>query len=777
MNDDLKSRLLKAFEGEGRERIQVLTSDILALSKGPADVERRVLVESAFRETHSLKGAARAVGLDDVEQFCQALESVFASLKKKDQAPSAKARESLVGWVDMLSDLLLGVGEGGSSADGRISLTLSRIRDFAASDLLYLDEGGKSLADPCEGAECVCSDNLTLTDETGQQPDSSARKGEDVPRDEQGDAMPGANSKSAKAVLPTLGETVRVDASFLTNLLLQTEELLFSRNALDSRAEVLFDLSERFEEMSRSLRELSFKREVGKQLITEEGFERFKKDMSALSEELQKVSHSSRKARWELSSRVDSLISDFKTSMLLPFSSLLDIFPKMVRDICRESDKMVDLSITGGDVRIDRRILERLKDPLVHIIRNSIDHGIESPQERQDKGKPESGRVSISITRRDRDVIRILIRDDGAGLNTEKLKATAVKKGYIPESVASSLDRRGAMDLIFLSGMSTSRMITDISGRGLGMAIVRDRLETLGGSIFVSSVSGKGLRTVIHLPVALTSFRGIIVESSGQSFVVPKTAVRRVVLVRTDDVAVSGGRETVVHSGKVIPLVGLADILELEAKNFDRESFPAMIFGKGRSTVAVSVDELQGEQDIMAKPLGPKLVRVRNVSGVSMLGSGSLSPILHVPDMIKTAFSLHSGVGGMSVSHVRKDSEARTVLVAEDSITSRVLLKNVLEAAGYNVITAVDGEDALAKVRSEGPDVLVSDVEMPRLDGFGLTERVRRIDRFASLPVILVTSLGSREDRERGVDAGANAYIVKSSFDQSNLLDVVARFC
>lgn len=775
MNDDLRARLLKAFEGEGRERIQVLTADILNLAKGPEASERKALVESSFRETHSLKGAARAVGLNEVERFCQALESIFSALKKSDKAPSSEAREALVGWVDLLSDLLLERSGYSESKEGRVSLALSQISSFIGSDRLYGQNGAHSAVSKkkIEAAKENCSHHESGVQETVSTKDQSDfSSSEDSLR-----ANVNLAVKTAKSVVPSLGETVRVDASFLTNLLLQTEELLFSRNALESRSGVLSDISERFEKCTRLLREFSLEREVGKKKITEEHFTRFKAHMTKLSEELRNISYSSRKGHWELSSRVDGLINEFKTSMLLPFSSLLDIFPKMVRDICRENDKKVEFSIIGQDVRIDRRILERLKDPFIHIIRNAIDHGIEPAQERVEKNKPEVGNISITISRRDRDVIRIIIRDDGGGVNTAVLKGTAVSKGLISEDVARNLDRRGIVNLIFLSGMSTKKMITDLSGRGLGMAIVRDRIETLGGTIFVSSITGKGMRVVMNIPVTLTSFRGLVVECSGEFFVLPKTAVRRVVLVRCGDVAFSGGRETIIYNSKTIPLIGLADILELESENDDWDSFPAMIIGEGRNVFAITVDALHGEQDIMSKPFGAKLKRVRNISGVSMLGNGSLSPVLHVPDILKTALSIDSGMSSRSTSHIKKEKEVHTVLVAEDSITSRVLLRNVLESAGYNVVTAVDGMDALAKAKSENPDILVSDIEMPRLDGFGLTEQLRRIDRFANLPVVLVTSLSSVEDREKGVDVGANAYIVKSSFDQSNLLDVISRFC
>lgn len=372
-------------------------------------------------------------------------------------------------------------------------------------------------------------------------------------------------------------------------------------------------------------------------------------------------------------------------------------------------------------------------------------------------------------------MVKIVYGDDGRGIDLERLKAVAVSQGLISSDDAKKMDRRAALDLVFVSGMSTSEIITDISGRGLGMAIVRDKVESLGGSVVLASPAGKGFRVILNIPVALTSFRGIVVGSGGKKFVFPKSGVRKVLLVRQDDIVDTGGKETVFVLGRPHPLVSLADTLELGSQSNQSPSFPVLIVGKGRKAVAISVDELSGEQDVMVKSMGPLLKRVRNVSGFSMLGSGELVPILHTPDMARTAMGMHTAGQVRSVVHRQGVQERKTVLVAEDSITSRMLLKNVLEAAGYNVITAVNGLDALQKIEASLPDILVSDVEMPQMDGFTLTAKVRKMDNSASLPIILVTSLGSAEDRERGVDAGADAYIIKSNFDQGNLLEVIGR--
>ncbi|TIH13531.1 response regulator [Marinifilum sp. JC120] len=766
IDGDLKQRLQAAFRGESSDRMRVLSSDFLRLEKGCGSEDLAVVVESSYRELHSLKGAARAVGLGVVEEFCQAFESFFAVLKQLQLIPSGKTCSMMLGWLDLLEDMLR---EEDDSVEAKVSpsivLAISRMQEFVDSPQL-IESGGD---------HPVLDSKLPGTEDNAE---SATQAGGAVNKSDSGDFEQGdeaGQSKHDGSLNPSsMGDSVRVSSSFLTGLLLQTEELISSRNAQRSRIQEISELDKLLAEFTNFYHGAneggaSFSGEELKQnLLMGKKLDDFFRRFSALGV-------LARKAEREFTSKIDSLLGDFKNSMLLPFSSLLDVFPRMVRTLSMEQGKECRMESSGDNVRIDRRILEMLHDPLMHMVRNSIDHGIESRDERIAQGKKTVGRIFFSITQIDRDVVKIIYGDDGRGIDLERLKAVAVSSGVISAEEAESMDRRSALDLVFISGMSSSKIITDISGRGLGMAIVRDKVESLGGSVVVASPQGKGFRIVLNIPVALTSFRGIVVESAGKCFVVPKSSVRKVMLVRQDDIASVGGNETVFVFGRPLPLVSLAEILELKSKEKQDGAFPVLIVGKGRKAVAISVDGLSGEQDVMAKGMGPLLKRVRNVSGFSMLGSGELAPILHTPDMARTALSLHAEGKVRSVQHRQGIKELKTVLVTEDSITSRMLLKNVLEAAGYNVVTAVNGLDALQKIESSPPDILVSDVEMPQMDGFTLTARVRKMDSCASLPIILVTSLGSAEDRERGVEAGADAYIIKSSFDQGNLLEVIDR--
>lgn len=354
------------------------------------------------------------------------------------------------------------------------------------------------------------------------------------------------------------------------------------------------------------------------------------------------------------------------------------------------------------------------------------------------------------------------------------LRERAVKSGLITGAEARLMSDEAALMLVFQSGLSTSSIITEVSGRGLGMAIVREGVKNMGGRISATSVPGKGTVFSISLPVTLATFRGVIVEEWGRLFVLPTANVRRVARVSRSDVKRVENREAVILDGRPCGLVRLGAVLELPspADALEKDAFSVVAAGAGDSWLAFIVDRVADEQEVLLKSMGDRLKRVRNVAGVTVLGTGEVVPVLHCGDLLKSA-SKESFRGRQS--SVQEKNEPLKILVAEDSITSRTLLKNILTAAGYRVLTAADGMEALDIFSVEGADLVVSDIEMPRMNGFELTSRIRSAEGLSETPVVLVTSLESEEDRERGAAAGADAYIVKSGFDQGALLDVIRR--
>jgi two-component system chemotaxis sensor kinase CheA len=462
---------------------------------------------------------------------------------------------------------------------------------------------------------------------------------------------------------------------------------------------------------------------------------------------------------------------------MLPFATLLDLFPKLVRDLSRAQSKEVTLSLRGREVEIDKRILQEMKDPLIHLVRNSIDHGIEKPAARAAAHKPASGTLTLAVSQLDGSKVEIVLADDGAGIDVEKVKASAVRAGALSEEDAGALSEQAALALIFNSGISTSPIITEISGRGLGMAIVHEKVEKLGGQIGIEAARGVGTTFRIVLPVTLATFKGILVSAGGQSFVIPTAKIERIARVRREDIRTVENRETIALDGQAVALARLDEVLALPPRAEEGGFAEVVVLGSAEKRIGFVVEAVLSEQEVLVKSIGKPLVRVRNVAGATILGSGRPAVILNTADLLKSAVNL-AGAGGARTARAAETAEekrVRNILVVDDSVTSRMLLKNILESSGYSVVTAIDGVDALTALKSREFDLLVSDVEMPRMDGFDLTAKVRADKELAELPVVLVTALGSREHQERGIDVGANAYIVKSSFDQSNLLDVIRK--
>jgi two-component system chemotaxis sensor kinase CheA len=480
---------------------------------------------------------------------------------------------------------------------------------------------------------------------------------------------------------------------------------------------------------------------------------------------------------------VDEHLNAMKQVLMLPVTTLVEVFPKLVRDLAREQGKEVDLVIRGAEIEIDKRILQELKDPLIHLLRNCVDHGLEKPETRAHQQKPARGTIALIISAKDSRQVEMLISDDGAGIDVKHVRAAAIKAGVITDEAAEKLSPQETLALIFQSGISTSEIITNISGRGLGLAIVREKVEKLGGSVTVETFPGAGTTFRLRMPLTLATFRGVLVRACGQLFILPTIHVERTVRVHPDEIQTVEIRETIRFEGQVLALVKLGDVLGLPVsttgsdQNNDlslatADHIAVLILVSAEKRIAVQVDEVLTEEEVLVKGLGKQLSRVRNISGATILGAGTVVPIINVADLMVSAVR----PGAAALARFEKvPTHIARIMVAEDSITARSLLKTILETGGFQVSTAVDGVDAYTQLVSGEFDLVVSDVDMPRMSGFELTSKIRGDKKLADLPIVLVTALESRRDRERGIEVGANAYIIKSSFSQNNLLKVIQR--
>ncbi len=778
-NDELLKRLLVTFRVEADEHLRAISSGLVALEKAPPRMQFAEIIETIFRDAHSLKGAARAVNLTSIESVCQSLESVFAALKDGRLDLSSPLLDILQQTIDALAGLL--------SADTDISDTY---QPHLTALVQQLDRALTGTLHKSEGLAGAVSRPVHREEKTSTSQSASA-------------------VTHAPAITPSLAaESVRVSTAKLDSVMRQVEELLTPRLAASQRARELRETAAtlavwkkqrlRIQPALRQI-ERSFltARHEAKQVDVDSKTDWSSKrrqelpklleyldgeqlHMKMLEDRLARLNRFAERDQRTLSGMTDGLLHDVKEMQLLPFASLLEILPRSARELAREQGKNVDLVIQGGEIEIDRRILEAMKDPLIHLLRNSIDHGIEPPAVREARNKPSHGTITLAISQKDSSKVEVLVADDGAGINVDRVKAVADKLGIVSTEDAERLDEQQTLAIIFKSGVSTSPIITDVSGRGLGLAIVNEKIERLGGTVVIESNPGAGTAFRILLPLTLANFRGVLVRAGGQIFVVPAANVERVTRVAEKDIRTVENRETIPFDGQAVSLVWLSDVLELtRARSMAHatDNVLLIVLNQGITRIAFRVEEILGEQEVLVKALGRQLARVRNIAGASVLGTGQVVPVLNVPDLLKSAVKRAPTLVPMYPLSAEKSGmvEKQSILVVEDSITSRSLLKNILESAGYQVTTAVDGADGYTTLKTGTFDLVVSDVEMPRMDGFDLTTKMRADKQLAGLPVVLVTALGSREHRERGIDVGANAYIVKNSFDQSNLLEIIQR--
>lgn len=793
-DEEFFEELRKAFAVEAQDHLETITQGLLSMEEAPEDSSSKDTLEQIFRAAHSLKGAARAVNLSGVGSICQSLETVFSALQKGSLKLQKHDYDTLQQASGMLEEMLFSSQE---KSEHSISMMTNSIDQIGLSKkpssdrqpLFKLPRKEQSTEEQGETRQGILKEvKQDSSHQLDPVEDSSSKSPE----------QPSCDDVQADRSRPVMPDTIRVAASRLDFILMQSEELISIKLSSEQRLDQLREILEEFrpwkKEFSRISTELHA-RTHGSQMHSafdksgvwskDEGIQKaldwsYSK-VVGIESALQKLRKTLVSDMRSTKAMVDHVLDGTKSVLMLPFETLTRAFPKMVRDIARGQGKDAQLQVQGGQLELDKRILERIKDPLIHLVRNCVDHGLEEAETRQKLNKPEAGRVLLSISQVQGNMVRIEIRDDGRGIDVQKVKDAAVKNGLVSQEKAHSMDQQSALDLIFQSGISTSPIITDISGRGLGMAIVREAVDNLGGSISIETTKDAGTVYTILMPMTIAAFRGILVRECGHIFFVPTSNVDHVFRLGAEEVSKVENRETISFKGAPLSLVRLGILLGLD---FDKSKESAdesrmltvVVMHSGQVRIAFVVDEIIKEQEVLFKSFGRQLKRVRNVSGATVLGSGLVATVLNVSDLLRSAAGYSSSVSP-SPDKIKHQDRQKDVLVAEDSITSRMLLKNILTSAGYRVKTVVDGVAAYSALREETFDLVVSDVEMPGMNGFQLTEKIRSTRKTEELPVVLVTSLESREDRKKGIDVGADAYIVKSSFDQSNLIQVVKRLC
>lgn len=805
MND---SELLDIFNVEVREYLEALNNALLHIEMiEDNDPTFAGQVREMNRIAHSMKGAARTVGLSEIEAIAHHMEEIFGAVQRKAFSLTPAGADVLYDSLDMITLLVEGDRPAGALEQADLddeAAGLGTVDDLLLrlGALLRGEDPHETTSDSRQMAVVHVVDPVEAHAATVPAPPHEAEKPPaalDRSLISQTGLSPRAYAATATGQFPAVGvgdggtvvvrsaeDTLRVAVSKLDQLMAEATELLVARmhtEELGRSAAVVRRLHNRWQREWRAVRTAYIRlqrrlqnedKAINSEMVTLLRFmEANQRYLLEMNRHLSTLTQSIAVHHMHLGTLADQFQDEIGSMRLLPFESIIGSFQRMVRDLSRDLGKQIHLEVGGAGVEIDKTVLEALKDPLMHLIRNAVDHGIEPPDRRVLAGKSPVGRVDIHLEQRGSEIV-ICVQDDGGGIDPDRVRRSIVKSGLLNEAEAASLSDEEARMYIFQSGLTTSDKVTAVSGRGLGMDIVRDRVESLRGRVTLSSALGEGTLVTIRVPVSLTRIRCVLLTVGDQQFALPSAMIVRMVTAPRSSVFSAEGREMLMVNDRPLPFAALGAVLDLPALPLSADVFHAVVVQATERTVVFEVDHLLSEQELVLKPLGVELSRARFVVGAALLGSGEVVIVLDANDLVRQAMGTMLPKRRTGLIALQAPAKRRVrVMVVDDSITTRTLEKNILETAGFEVQIAVDGLEAWKVLQHEEFDVVISDIEMPRMNGLELAARIKSNLDLQRIPVVLLTSLNKPEQREAGLRAGADAYLVKSRFDQSELLQTI----
>ncbi|MGM0568830.1 MAG: hybrid sensor histidine kinase/response regulator [Elusimicrobiota bacterium] len=708
----MNEQVLKVFKPEAKEYIQKLNENLLALEKNPAD---EAAVDELLRAGHALKGSSAMVGFTDIAKIAHEAESAVNEIKESNIEDISSVSSALFECFDTVELILSG----------------------ESVDVNEVISGLKKAVREMSNGEVPKEEN---------EKNNSAAEVKD-------------KNSSSKVKTPSLDtdDTVRVSVDKVNELMNLVGVMLLNWQKLQNYS-------------------LNLRREI-------ESLASFDSpEIAEAKKKLLKMAKSYKENVKVLDSTVNMLQDVVMGIRMLPVSTVFSLLPRVIHDIANEYNKKVDVEINGENTELDKRMIENLKDPLIHIIRNAIYHGIESPEQRREKGKKECGKIILSAYQQG-DRVCVEVSDDGKGIDGELIKQAAVRKGFLKEEDAEKLGAGDALQLIFDPGFSSRDEADDISGRGVGLDLVKKNIEeNLAGQVLVKTSVDGGTSFTLILPLTLLINSGLLVETGGQTFVFLVNAVETVAYIKSEQIRSVEGEPAIKIRGYTVPLLALDEVLKMERKGgstFEQPELPVIVINHAGRKLAFAVNHLIGQRDVVIKTLKKPIGKMKNIAGVTILENGAPAVILHIPDLIeeaKTKTSFFAGTAPEEKSAERK-SKMKKIIIAEDSATTRNLEKSILESSGFEVEAAVDGMQAYKKIKDKDGkyDLLITDINMPNLDGLDLCRKIKNDEKLKALPVIIVSSLGEEEDKKRGLEVKADAYIVKSEFRQRKLIETIER--
>jgi two-component system sensor histidine kinase and response regulator WspE len=742
--------MLDLFRLDAEGQVQVLTDGLLALERNPRATDQ---LEVCMRAAHSLKGAARIVGLDVGVSVTHAMEDCFVAAQRGTITLQQSQIDLLLGGVDLLN----------------------RIANTPESELAQWSGAKQQEINHFVSALRAA---LTVPAQLPSAAPSISPSPSPAPAPAPGTA-PQTAAEPAVAPRPQVQvedrdgveRVLRVTADNLNRLLGLAGESLVESRWLKPYAESLLQLKRLQYRAGRTL-----------EVLAEQGLSA--RGAAALDEARRGVleCHQLLSRRLEEIETFDSRSSNLAHRLydaalacrMRPFADGTRVFPRMVRDLGRQLGKQVRLEVAGEATQLDRDILEKLDAPLGHLLRNAIDHGIESPEERRAAGKPAEGVIRLEA-RHSAGLLLILISDDGRGIELNRLRDTVVARKLTTAAIAERLSESELLEFLFLPGFSTRDDVTEISGRGVGLDVVQTMIRQVRGTVRVTTQFGSGTRFQLQLPLTLSVVRTLLVEIGGEPYAIPLAHILRTVKLPRQQVARLEGRQHFIHDGRSIGLVSAQQVLGGVPVTAHGDELAVVLVGDAANTYGLITDRFLGEHELVVQPLDPRLGKVKDIAAGALMEDGA--PVLII-DAVDLLLSIEKLVSTGDLNQVTRDADSgrqmrKRVLVVDDSLTVRELERKLLDQVGYDVAVAVDGLDGWNVVRSEHFDLVITDIDMPRMDGIELVAQIKNDPQLNVVPVMIISYKDREEDRRRGLDAGADYYLTKGSFHDETMLKAV----
>ncbi|MBF0395857.1 MAG: response regulator [Desulfobacterales bacterium] len=713
--------MIDLFRTEIETHLEVLTYGLLSLESNPNDTSQ---IESMMRAAHSIKGGSKVMNLEISVQLAHIMEDCFVAAQKKDISLGPENIDILLKSVDIIKSISEFLDKG---LEQWLIENKEQIQTLLDSISLILE--GKTVS------------KVNVSNVPYQQ------KSEDK------DRMVRVTATKIEKLMGLTGEIVVNDSWF--------SPFLGSLIMLKKSQNELLNILEKLGEVT--------KKEV---------------DLKQIHELLINAKEKNKESILSLNSRLNDLDMFINSSFFLsdgiyhevigirmrPFSDGIKNFPRMVRDLSRTLNKKIQLEIIGKSTEVDRDILEKLDAPLTHILRNAIDHGIEPMEERYSKGKPETGKIFLEAVHR-AGMLIIRVTDDGRGINFDNLREKVIQKNLASPDIVEKLTDAELLEFLFLPGFSTASKVTEISGRGVGLDVVYNMVKEVGGFISITSIFGQGTSFHLKLPLTLSVIKTFLVEINKEIYGFPLSRIEKVFVISKNEFKIIENRQYFNLDNSNIPLIYMDDILEFEQYEHDQDENPVVIVSDGSNFYGLIVDRFIGECELVIRPLDPILGKIPDINAAAIMLDGSPVLIFDVEDLIH---SIENILKGKKLSKINTSKEKiKKILVVEDSATIREMEKKLLEKKGYEVDVAFDGMDGWNAVRTENFDLVISDIDMPRMDGIKFITHIKNDDNLKSLPVIIVSYKDTEDYRQQGLEAGANCYLTKNSLQDETFINSV----